>query len=90
MYIYFVRHAYREGRDLTSIKLDSGVAWEVALTHGRPVLVHPDLDYHQIWGDLFLRNDTSTKLVALEPDEKVTEGGVFILARNFNDAKELL
>ena len=90
MYTYFVRSAYDESKGMQSIKLESGVAWEVSITRGKPVLVHPELDFHRIWGDLFLRNNKTTNVVALEPGEKVCHSGVFILARNYKEALELL
>lgn len=90
MYAYYVRSAYDERKGMQSVKLESGIAWEICETNGNPVLVHPDIDYHAVWGDLFLRNDKTTNIVELEPDEKVYHSGVFILARNYKSALELL
>lgn len=72
------------------LQVGVGQLWSTFEPGTAPILVHPDLDFDSIWGDLFLRNDTTTNIVAMEPGEKIAHEGVFVLALNQKMAKELL
>lgn len=72
------------------LQVGVGERWSTFEPGTAPIFVHPDLDFHAINGDLFLRNITNVKLVQMTPGWKVMRPGVFILALNYKMVKELL
>lgn len=71
------------------LELGLGQRWSTFEPGTTPIYVHPFLDFHAIDGQLFLDNKKAT-LVKCKSEGEVTLGGVFILALNHKDAKEML
>lgn len=89
MYAYYVMHAYNEHQGMKSVKLEVGQHWPTFEPGTATIWIHPDIDFHEVRGDLFLRGKTA-KLMECPPNYQIKESGVFILARNYRNALELL
>lgn len=71
------------------LELGLGQRWSSFVPGTAPIYVHPLLDFHAIDGQLFLDNKTAT-LVNCKSEGEVMLSGVFILATNYRDAREML
>lgn len=89
MFAYYVQHAYNESLGMSSIKLVLGEHWPTFEPGTATIWVHPDIDFHTVKGDLFLRGKTA-KLMECPPNYQIKESGIFILAHSYSDALELL
>lgn len=89
MYAYYVIHAYNEHQGMKSVKLEVGQHWPTFEPGTATIWVHSDIDFHTVRGDLFLRGKEA-KLMECPPNYQIKESGVFILARNYRSALELL
>ena len=89
MYVYYIGSVGDlNGKMLLQVGV--GEDWSTFEPGTAPILVHPDIDFHALWGDLFLKNDNTTNIVAMEIGEKVAHEGVFVIAHNHKMVKELL
>lgn len=89
MYAYYVLNTYNEHQGMQSVRLGIGERWSHFEPGTATIWVHPDIDFHTVRGDLFLRGKVA-KLMECPPNYQIKESGVFILARNYNDALKLL
>ena len=89
MYAYWVASVYNRYTAMQEFQLGMGQRWDTFIPGTAVIIAHPNVDIHEIKGDLFLRN-VEANVVEYDIGDRVAHSGVFILARNFNDAKELL
>lgn len=89
MYAYYVRHHYVEPQGMKGVWLEPGEYWPTFEPGTATIWVHPDIDFHEVKGDLFLR-DKEAKLMECPPNYQIKESGIIILARNYKAALELL
>lgn len=84
MYAYYV---IKDRLDRLTVGLGSD--WNTFTPGTAAIVVHPDLDFHAINGQMFLDNKEGN-LCRIQPGRKLTIPGLFILALNEKMAKELL
>ncbi|UEN68800.1 gp4 [Shigella virus Moo19] len=89
MFAYFVRSTYDAYHGMLSIKLEVGQHWPTFEPGTAAIWVHPDIDFHEVQGDLLLRGKTA-KLMECPPNYRIKESGIFILAHSYSNALELL
>lgn len=88
MYIYYVGSVGDFNRGMR-LKLGVGQYWETFEPGAASIWVHPGLDYHAIWGSLFLQGK-HINLMECPPNHRIEKPGSFILALNHKDARELI
>lgn len=89
MFVYWVASPYDERVGMSSIKMGCGTDWFTFEPGTATIWIHPDIDYHYIKGDLLIRGKIA-KLIECPDNYRIKERGVFILARNYKSALELL
>lgn len=89
MYVYWVAYPYDERIGTSSIKMLSGTDWYKFEPGTATIYVHPDIDFHHIQGECIILGKKA-HLVECPANYRIKVRGVYILARNYKAALELL
>lgn len=89
MYVYWVASTYDERIGTSSIRMLPGTDWYKFEPGTAIIYVHPDIDYHYIQGECIILGKRA-KLRECPDNYRIKERGVYILARNYKAALELL
>lgn len=89
MYVYWVAYPYDERIGTSSIKMLSGSDWYKFEPGTATIYVHPDIDYHYIQGECIILG-RKANLIECPDNYRIKVRGVYILARNYKAAMELL
>lgn len=88
MFAYYISNVGNLNGEML-LQLGIGQNWETFEPGTAPIYVSPHLDYHTINGQMFLNNKVAN-LIECNEETRVGKSGVFILALNNKDAKEML